>query len=129
VLTCNDAQQKGAMESELAALKAGGAVTAPASVTSKDRDRDKGAAAGEEEIKKLNDELERVSMQLVTASLGHAQAEQDRLEAKQQVGLAPPCLPYVMHINTYTRKFAGRHTSIHVRIVRTEARVLRRCIG
>jgi len=30
-------------------------------------------------------EMERISMQLVTASLGHAQAEQDRLEAKQQV--------------------------------------------
>mmetsp|Transcript_4796 Transcript_4796/g.14884 ORF Transcript_4796/g.14884 Transcript_4796/m.14884 type:complete len:142 (-) Transcript_4796:43-468(-) len=30
-------------------------------------------------------EMETLSVQLVTASLGHAQAEQDRLEAKQQV--------------------------------------------
>ncbi len=77
--------QKGAMESELAALKAGGAVTAavaPSAPAAKDR-----AAPADDEIKKLNDELERVSMQLVTASLGHAQAEQDRLEAKQQVRL------------------------------------------
>ena len=30
-------------------------------------------------------EMERISAQLVTASLGHAQAEQERLQARQQV--------------------------------------------
>eukprot|EP00277_Geminigera_cryophila_P028704 CAMPEP_0179467440 /NCGR_PEP_ID=MMETSP0799-20121207/48567_1 /TAXON_ID=46947 /ORGANISM="Geminigera cryophila, Strain CCMP2564" /LENGTH=520 /DNA_ID=CAMNT_0021272847 /DNA_START=232 /DNA_END=1794 /DNA_ORIENTATION=+ len=42
-------------------------------------------AKDKEELTNMAAEMERISMQLVTASLGHAQAEQDRLEAKQQV--------------------------------------------
>lgn len=75
-------ESNGALESEVALLKARGVVAAVKSVA---ESTSNGTRAGGEEVKQLESELERVSMQLVAASLGHAQAEQDRLEAKQQL--------------------------------------------
>ena len=67
-----------------------------------DQDREK------EEMSKMAAEVERISMQLVTASLGHAQAEQDRLEVKQQV----------YKLKESNRKLRERLTQVELELVK-----------
>jgi len=85
-------EAKGALESELAEMrsKVGGAETVKTELENSTKpegnsDALNGEKVDKRELEHMAAEKERITMQLVTTSLAHAQAEQDRLEAKRQV--------------------------------------------
>lgn len=63
------------------------------------------------ELEDMTKEVERIAMQLVTASLGHAQAEQDRLEAKQQV----------YKLKDVNRKLRERLTGLELQLAKSKS--------
>ena len=78
-------EQKASVESELKHVRDR---LAAANVSNSKASPSRGVGAQEPTDKALLEmaaEIERISAQLVTASLGHAEAEQGRLQARQQV--------------------------------------------